>query len=123
MRKYYGLRIMSVFYKALALVIAITSIAAIGFMAADAYLANEAIDIVPPDTLSWTVQALGVLIVGGVILQSWLGVYVLQAATLEEAVAAHSAMSLSSNELTQLAAYLHQIDGSEPAPLVGGFRE
>lgn len=65
MRKYYGLRMMSVFYKALAMVIAIASIASIGFMAADAYLVNETIDIVPPDTISWTVQALGVLIIGG----------------------------------------------------------
>lgn len=65
MRKYYGLKILSVFYKALAMVIAIASIAAVGFMAADVYLANEAIDVMPPDTLSWTVQALGVLIVGG----------------------------------------------------------
>ena len=42
------------------------------------------------------------------------------AATLGDAVLAHSGVSLTTNELDQLVAYLNQIDDSEPEPFVNG---
>lgn len=64
-KHYYGLRIMSGFYRSLAVIIVIISIAGMGFLAADAFLTTRTVDSVTGSTLDWTVQALMILLVGG----------------------------------------------------------
>ncbi len=64
-KHYYGLRIMSGFYKSLAVIIAIVSIAGMGFLAADAFLTTRTVDTMTGTALAWTVQALVILLAGG----------------------------------------------------------
>jgi ABC-type multidrug transport system fused ATPase/permease subunit len=66
-KKYYGLRIMSGFYKSMAVILVIVSIAFMGVLAADAFLTTQTVNDVTGTgaAISWAGQALVVLVIGG----------------------------------------------------------
>ena len=63
-KPYYGLRLMSLIYQALAVIIAIVSIAAVGFLWADNYLSGGE---VIAGAIRWEIRAIMTLGVGGLI--------------------------------------------------------
>lgn len=59
MKQYYGLRLMSFFYQALAVVISLISIASIGYILVEHFVLQNG------DTTTWTTRAISFLAIGG----------------------------------------------------------